>query len=140
VLFDLPPVVAKAKPVLDRAGVSDRVEVVGGSFFDAVPEGCDRYLLQAIVHDWDDDSCARFLTRCREALASGGRVLVLEQTMPEHDGDHMVKTLDLEMLVDTGKGRERTRAQFDALFARAGLRVKRVIPIAITSLYELEPV
>jgi predicted O-methyltransferase YrrM len=139
VLFDLPEVVAKAAPVLEAAGVVARVEVVGGSFFDTVPAGCDRYVLQAIVHDWDDDSCVRFLSRCREALASGGRILVLEQTLPEHDGDHMTKALDLEMLVDTGKGRERTRAQFDALFARAGLAVRRVVPIAVVSIYELEP-
>jgi hypothetical protein len=139
VLFDLPAVVANAGPVLERAGVSDRVEVVGGDFFESVPPGCDRYVLQAIVHDWDDGSCVRFLTRCREALAPGGRVLVLEQTVPEHDGDHLVKTLDLEMLVDTGKGRERTRVEFDTLFAKAGLRVKKVVPIAITSLYDLEP-
>lgn len=139
VLFDLPEVVARAAPVLERAGVADRVEVVGGSFFDAVPEGCDRYLLQAIVHDWDDESCVRFLTRCREAMAPDGRVLVVEQTMPEHDGDHFVKALDLEMLVDTGKGRERNRDEFEALFARAGLRIARVVPIAITAVYELEP-
>jgi hypothetical protein len=139
VLFDLPAVVARAAPVLERAGVADRVEVVGGSFFDGVPPGCDRYVLQAIVHDWDDESCVRFLTRCREALAPGGRVLVVEQTLPEHDGDHFIKALDLEMLVDTGKGRERTRDQFEALFARAGLRVQRVVPIALVSVYELAP-
>ena len=140
VLFDLPAVVAKSGPVLDRAGVQGRVEVIGGSFFDSVPAGCDRYVLQSIVHDWDDDSCVRFLGVCRDALAPGGRVLVLEQTMPPHDGDHIVKAIDLEMLVDTGKGRERTKEQFSALFARAGLRVRKVVPIAITSLYELEPV
>jgi hypothetical protein len=138
VLFDLPAVVAKAGPVLERAGTTDRVAVVGGSFFDEVPEGCDRYVLQAIVHDWDDESCVRFLTRCREAMAPGGRVLVLEQTMPDHDGDHLIKAIDLEMLVDTGTGRERTRAQFDALFGRAGLRIRKVVPIAILSVYELE--
>jgi hypothetical protein len=139
VLFDLPAVVARAAPVLERAGVADRVEIVGGSFFDDVPSGCDRYVLQAIVHDWDDESCVRFLERCREALAPGGRVLVVEQSLPEHDGDHFVKALDLEMLVDTGKGRERTRDQFEALFARAGLRIRRVVPIALVSVYELEP-
>jgi SAM-dependent methyltransferase len=138
VLFDLPAVVAKAPPVLEAAGVAARVEVVGGSFFDAVPAGCDRYVLQAIVHDWDDDSCVRFLSRCREAMAPGGRVLVLEAAMPSHAGDHFLKALDLEMLVDTGAGRERTREQFDALFARAGLRVRSVIPIAVTSMFELE--
>ena len=95
--------------------------------------------MQAIVHDWDDDSCVQFLTKCRDAMAPGGRVLVLEAIVPEHDGDHFSKAVDLEMLVDTGAGRERTRAQFDALFARAGLRVRRVVPIALSSLFELEP-
>jgi hypothetical protein len=139
VLFDLPAVVARAAPVLERAGVADRVEVVGGSFFESVPTACDRYVLQAIVHDWDDESCATFLTHCREALAPGGKVLVVEQTLPDHDGDHPVKAIDLEMLVDTGKGRERTAAQLEALFARAGLRVARVVAIALVSVYELEP-
>jgi hypothetical protein len=139
VLFDLPTVVAKAPPVLEAARVAERVEVVGGSFFESVPAGCDRYLMQAIVHDWDDDSCVQFLTKCREAMAPGGRVLVLEAIVPEHDGDHFVKAVDLEMLVVTGAGRERTRAQFDALFARAGLRVRTVVPIALSSLFELEP-
>ncbi len=139
VLLDLPAVVAKADGVLDRAGVAGRVDIVGGDFFTAVPPGCDRYVLEAIVHDWDDESCVRILTRCREALAPGGRILVLEQALPGHDGDHPVKALDLEMLVDTGKGRERSRAHFDALFARAGLRVTNVIPIALLSAYELEP-
>jgi C-methyltransferase len=139
VLFDLPAVVARAGPVLERAGVTDRVTVTGGDFFESVPPGCDRYVLQAIVHDWDDESCVRVLNRCRQALAPGGRVLVVEQTLPEHDGDHPAKALDLEMLVDTGKGRERTRADFDALFAAAGFGVRRVVPIAIVGVYELEP-
>ena len=139
VLFDLPSVVARASPVLERAGVADRVEVVGGDFFESVPPGCDRYVLQAIVHDWDDDSCVRLLTRCLDALASGARILVLEQTLPEHDGDHPAKALDLEMLVDTGKGRERTRDEFDALFRTAGLRVRRTVAVGVIGIYELEP-
>ena len=40
--------------MLRAAGVDDRCEVVGGSFFETVPEGGDAYLLKAILHDWDD--------------------------------------------------------------------------------------
>lgn len=138
-LLDLPSVVPKAVPVLEAAGVVDRVDVVGGDFFERVPEGCDRYMLEAIVHDWDDESCVRLLSRCREAMGEGGRVLVLETIMPSHDGDHFAKAVDLEMLVVTGAGRERTRTEYDALFGRAGLRVRKVIPIAVSSLFELEP-
>jgi hypothetical protein len=137
VLYDLPAVVARSGPVLEAAGVADRVEVVGGSFFDGVPPGCDRYLMQAIVHDWDDDSCVTFLSHCRTAMAPDGRVLVVEALVPEHDGDHFIKAVDLEMLVDTGAGRERTRAEFGALFARAGLEVERVIPIAVSNIFVL---
>lgn len=138
VLFDLPSVIPKAAPVLAAAGVSDRVDIVGGDFFESVPEGCDRYVLEAIVHDWDDESCVRILSNCRAALPPEGRILVLEGIMPEHDGDHFLKAVDLEMLVVTGAGRERTRAEFDSLFARAGLRVRKVVPIAVSSLFELE--
>jgi hypothetical protein len=137
VLFDLPPVVARAAPVLAATGVADRVEVAGGDFFVAVPEGCDRYILEAIVHDWDDESCVTFLGRCRESMPTDGRVLVLEQLLPKHAGDHPVKAVDLEMLVDTGRGRERTRAEFEDLFSRAGFAVRRVIPIALSSVFEL---
>ena len=39
VLFDLPHVVAGAEPLLRKHHVSDRVDIAGGSFFDAVPRG-----------------------------------------------------------------------------------------------------
>jgi len=138
VLFDLPEVVAKATRILDAAGVTKRVEVIPGNFFVSVPEACDRYLLQAIVHDWDDDSCVQFLTRCRDALPPTGRVLILENVMPHHAGDHFTKAIDLEMLVDTGKGRERTADEFTKLFERAGLKVEKVIPIALSTLFVLD--
>ena len=41
VLFDQAHVVSGAAPLLERAGVADRCRVVGGSFFDAVPEGAE---------------------------------------------------------------------------------------------------
>ena len=136
-LFDLPAVVADAGPVFEAAGVADRVEVVGGDFFSSVPEGRDRYLLQAIVHDWDDESCVRILGNIRRSMAPGGQVLVLEQELPQHAGWHPAKALDLEMLVDTGGGRERTRAEFEALFARAGLRVRRRQALPVVTVFEL---
>jgi O-methyltransferase/methyltransferase family protein len=136
-LFDLPAVVAKADATLHDAGVADRVTVVAGDFFTSVPRGCDRYLLQAIVHDWDDESCVHILSNVRDAMPPGGRVLVLEQELPRHDGWHLAKALDLEMLVDTGAGRERTREEFEALFARAGLRVTRRGALPVLTIFEL---
>ena len=43
--------------------------------------------------------------------------------------DKLTRGFDLLMLVLTGAGRERTRAQFESLFARAGLRLERDITL-----------
>ena len=45
ILFDRPDVVARAQPVLEAAGVARRYAVVGGSFFETIPEGGEAYLL-----------------------------------------------------------------------------------------------
>ena len=39
ILFDLPSVVAGARPVLEEAGVADRCQALPGDMFTAVPEG-----------------------------------------------------------------------------------------------------
>jgi hypothetical protein len=78
ILFDQPHVVADAGPLLEQAGVADRCEVVGGSFFEAVPEGADAYLLKSIVHDWDDASAIEILRKCRAAMAEPQAVVAAE--------------------------------------------------------------
>ena len=136
VLFDLPDVVARAAPVLGAAGVADRIEVVGGSFFDAVPGGCDLYLLKAILHDWADPECVTILSRIRDASPSA-RVLVVDQLMPTHRRPHPAKDSDLMMLVLTGSGRERTETEFASLVARARYAVHRVLAMPAIAVQEL---
>lgn len=131
-LFDLPHVVAGAGPVLAEAGVADRCAMVGGSFFDAVPAGGDAYVLKYIIHDWDDERAATILRRCREAMGPGAVLLVIEQVLPEHleagAAAQRLARLDLQMLVLTPGGRERTESEFRRLLADAGFELRRVIP------------
>ena len=53
VLFDLPQVVSRASEVL-TGDIADRCQIVGGDFFDSVPEGADAYILKGVIHDWPD--------------------------------------------------------------------------------------
>ncbi len=126
VLFDLPHVVATATPVLAAAGVENRCEVIGGSMFDLVPEGCDVYLLKYIIHDWDDANCARILQTCRRAMRAGARLLVIDRLLGPPNEDAAVKFSDLNMLVGPG-GQERTREEFTALFQAGGFRLADVV-------------
>jgi hypothetical protein len=127
VLFDQPQVVAGAAPVLGALGVADRVEAVGGSFFEKVPSGCDAYMMAHIIHDWDDAHAGKILACCRREMAPGGRLLLFESVLGPPNVPEPAKLLDLEMLVVAG-GRERTEAEFAALVAAHGFRLARVVP------------
>jgi hypothetical protein len=63
-------------------------------------------------------------------MAPGARVLVTEMPVPQTTEANFAKVMDLEMLILTGSGRERTEPEYRALFGAAGLRVARMIPLA----------
>ena len=112
VLFDLPHVVATAGALLERAGVANRCEIVGGSFFETVPEGADAYLLKSIIHDWDDAAAIEILRTCRAPMADTARLLVVEPVIRPGNEPDRAKFSDLNMLVMLG-GRERTADDFE---------------------------
>ncbi len=120
-VFDQPHVVASAGPT----DLADRWSTVGGSFFESVPPA-DCYLLKWILHDWSDEEVVRILSRCRESLEPGGVVLVVELLLDRPGHETFTAWMDMQMLVVAG-GRERTRAEYDALFSAAGLRLTRVL-------------
>jgi O-methyltransferase/methyltransferase family protein len=119
VLFDQPHVVSGAAAILEGAGVADRVEVVGGDFFERVPDGGDCYTLKAIVHDWDDERAVAILRSCRRAMHSDATLVLLERELGGPNEHLDAKLSDLNMLVAPG-GRERTRAEYAELLADAG--------------------
>ena len=119
VVFDQPHVVAGAEAV--RAEVGDRVEFVGGDFFDSVPAGGDVYVLSMVLHDWSDVEAAAILGNVRAAMDPAGRILVIDTVIPDGDTAHFGKLMDIVMLV-CQTGRERTEAEFVALLESAGLR------------------
>lgn len=118
VLVETPVVAAEAK-----RRVGPRCEVVEGDFLQRLPAGGDVYVLAFVLHNWDDRRAARILRNCRRAMSPGGRVLVVETLLPSSSA----KLHDLEMLVFMGGGRERTRAEYRALFEAAGLEPGRIV-------------
>jgi hypothetical protein len=127
ILFDLPGVAERARANLRAAGLADRCQVVGGSFFESVPDGADAYLMRHIIHDWDDERCTRILRNIHRAMGAGGRLLVVEGVLPPGNEPAFGKLLDLTMLVIPG-GQERTREEYEALFWTGGFRLTRVVP------------
>lgn len=129
VLYDQPQVVAAAAKsgFLREPAIAKRCEIEGGDFFESVPEGAGGYILKYILHDWDDERALRVLQNCRAVMAPSGRVVVVEHVIPPGNGANWGKLLDINMMVVPG-GQERTKKEFQDLFARAKLKLTRIVP------------
>jgi SAM-dependent methyltransferase len=138
IVFDLPHVVPRARRVLEDAGVAGRGRAAGGDFFtDPIP-AADVHVLAQILHDWADPEALAILRACRASLAPGGRLLVLEQVVPDEPGPSFATTLDLLMLVLLG-GRERSADEWRTLLRLGGFDLVRITPAAGTNLIEAAP-
>lgn len=127
ILFDLPQVVERAEPHIEQAGLTDRCQLIGGSFFESVPAGADAIFLRHIIHDWDDEKSLTILRHCHAVMSENSRLLVVESVIPPGNDPFPGKFLDLVMLMIPG-GKERTAEEYEALFEQAGFELTRIIP------------
>jgi O-methyltransferase domain len=129
IVFDQPDVVATdaTRALLEREGVADRVELVGGNFFEAVPAAAGGYLMKSILHDWEDADAIRILRAIREAAAPTSMLFVVELVIGAPNEDLATRISDLHMLVMPG-GRERTVQEWRSLFERGGFELESARP------------
>lgn len=127
VLFDAPEVIEGAQPIMQASDVAGRCDLVGGDFFQSVPEGADAIILKWIIHDWNDEQCIAILKNCHRSLPENGKLMLVEAVVPAGNEPHFSKFIDLNMLVMTG-GRERTEEEFRQLYEAAGFKLTRIVP------------
>jgi len=129
ILFDLPAVADRTRSALSAdSGLSRRLRIEGGDFFASVPAGADVYVMQHIIHDWQDREAIAILRNCRSAMKAGSRILLIEMVIPPANKPSFGKWLDLMMLLVDG--RERTEEEYHRLFSAADLKLNRIIPTA----------
>jgi hypothetical protein len=138
ILYDLPGTVENARAFVAASGVGERCELVAGDFFKAVPPGADVYLLKSILHDWYDKEAGAILTTVRAAARPDSVLLVIEPVLAGPNEGAPAKFADLNMMVAAG-GQERTREEWEKLFAGTGWRLDDVRPAARSSILVTRP-
>ncbi len=126
ILFDLPHVVRDASALIHEQGLSDRIRIESGNFFESVPAAADAYLLSHIVHDWSEAQCLTILGNCRRAMKANSRLLIIETVLASGNAPHPGKMLDFIMLTVAG-GQERSKPEYRTLLDKAGFQLARVI-------------
>ncbi|KPF79198.1 hypothetical protein IP88_02430 [alpha proteobacterium AAP81b] len=134
-LFDLPPVAARAREVLAARGLA-RVDVHGGSFRDdPLPVGADAISLVRICHDHDDEVVAALLAKARAALPPGGTLLLAEPMAGTRGAEAMGDAYFGLYLWAMGSGRPRAAETYRAMLATAGFAQVREVrtPLALVT-------
>lgn len=106
----------------------EKVRYRPGSFFEDIPCGLqgldenDRYdliILGWILHDWNDESCLKILSRVRHHLAPQGQLFIIEAILPDDKLSLTVTISDMAMLLQT-EGKERTFEEYKSLLLESG--------------------
>jgi demethylspheroidene O-methyltransferase len=128
-LFDLPTVADQACRRLEAAGVAQRVAVHGGSFLrDPLPLGADVVTLVRVVHDHDDGAALALLRSVRQALPSGGTLLLAEPMAGTPGAEAMGDAYFGFYLLAMGRGRPRSAAELTRMLGAAGFDDVRRVP------------
>ena len=129
-VFDLPDLTPVSKKNFSGTeDVASRLEFTGGDMFSSVPAG-DCFIMKHILHDWNDERSQAILRACHRSLEPNGRLLCVDSVLPPlgDTGATPAKFLDLLMMLGLD-GKERTRQQWEDLYASAGFRLRNIIPL-----------
>ncbi len=135
VLFDQSNVVSEANTMFSEVGVDDRVEIIGGDFFQTIPSGGDLYIISRVLLNWNDEECLLILENCRAAMGENGTLLVIDFLIPkpEHPTYQTIVFNDLNLLMAFGGG-NRTEDEWQKLIEQGGFTLNKVIPACYPSL------
>lgn len=119
-------------PGHEDAALLARLSFHAGDLRESVPAATsarDIYLLSAILHGFDDDTCVKVLRNIATAsAATGARIAIMEVVLDAARADLTSASFDMQMFMGT-RGRERTLAQWQLLFDRCELVLEEVVSL-----------
>lgn len=140
ILQDREPVIASVVENIDSEHERP-FEAQAHDFFTPQPVKAARaYSLHSILHDWGDDDGVRILENLKPALKLGYSKVLLNEIVVSQEHPTLAATaMDMMMLAHFAV-RERTKADWEAIIARAGLKVCNIYtyPGVAESLIEAE--
>jgi SAM-dependent methyltransferase len=130
--FDLEAVLPRFYARAVRLGVAGRVDAIAGSYLEAsLPRGAyARVLLANVLHLESEASAAALVARAAEALAPGGRLVIVDVWdggTPRQKLAHAAYALHLAMR--THRGRAHARARIIAWVEATGRRVEHELDL-----------
>lgn len=130
ITFDLPVVAPIAERRVAEAGLSDRVEVASGDFFEDPLPQADVITMGLILHDWNLERKMQIIRSAYDALPEGGAYIVIENLIDDERRENAFGLMmSLNMLIEFGDAFDFTGADFAAWCREVGFRDVEILPL-----------
>lgn len=129
--FDLPVVEPIATKYIAKAGLSHRVKVVSGDFFEHDLPKADVITMGMILHDWNLEKKKILIAKAYDALPKGGAFVAIEALIDDGRRQNAFGLLmSLNMLIEFGDAFDYTSADFRGWCEEVGFQRFDVIQLA----------
>lgn len=131
-LFDLPGVAELANAYIEKSGLSNKINALGGNFFQGeLPKGADVATLIRVIFDHDDSRVAILLRNVFNALEPGGSLILAEPMAGTPGQEAMGDAYFGFYLLAMGRGRPRSQGEISQMLQEAGFESITLLPSAI---------
>jgi hypothetical protein len=131
VSFDLPPVEPVARKHIAAAGLSDRIQIASGDFFNDPLPKADVITMGMILHDWNLERKMQLIRAAYDALPEGGVFIAVEALIDDARRENVFGLLmSLNMLIEFGEAFDYSGADFEKWCREVGFKRFEVIHLA----------
>lgn len=127
-VFDAVNVCTVTREFVEKAGLSDRIDAVGGDFTrDRLPRGADVVLLCGNLHAYASDTARQVIQKAYDVLPSGGGMILCDYMInAERTGPPVAAFLSISATFRGAAGKVHDANEFRAYLEAAGFRVEKV--------------
>ena len=139
--LDLERVSKVARNNIAKRGLTDKINIVSGSFWDCPFPKADVITMGIILHDYNLEKKMVLLRKAYDALNPGGRLVALEHLIEDdRRGSVPALIMSLNMLVDQNGGFDFTSRDFDGWAKEVGFdhseKIELIPPLSAVIAYK----
>jgi hypothetical protein len=129
--YDLLVVAPIAERAIAAAGLTDRVGVASGDFFEDPLPNADVITMGLILHDWNLERKMHLIRSAYDALPEGGAFIVIENLIDDARRENVFGLMmSLNMLIEFGDAFDYTGADLAGWCREAGFKDIEIVPLA----------
>lgn len=129
-VLEVPPVDEAARRSVWRKNMQDRVAVVSGDMFEALPSGYDVHLYANVFHDWDKESVGKLSDESWKSLEKNGCIIIFDAHLDDDKSGPIAVAEYSCLLMHSTRGRCYSRKEICHILSSSGFTDVEVVDVA----------